>query len=1371
MFITTAKNGIVLTLMFMLLTACNLSVFEGQTELKQAPTTTESQITSRATTTTGFQVNGTELLDGKGNPFVMRGVNHPYTWYKGEEGTAIPAMAASGANTVRLVLSNGHQWDAVSASEVTDLIQLCKANDLIAVLEVHDGTGSNDPAVLASIVDYWISIKDVLIGQEDYVIINIANEWYGSWNSSGWADGYIQQIPRLRAAGLTHTLMVDGAGYGQYPKSIHDRGSDVLAADPLGNTMFSIHMYEYAGSDSYTVKNNIDKALQQGLSLVIGEFADDHQGSDVDEATIMSYSETKNVGWLAWSWYGNSDYVITCDMNLGWSGPLTTWGEKAVNGTYGMINTSKTATVFTDQEPPTNPDPDPVLEGMIIDDFNNTSSSDFQVNPNGNTITPTMVNGALQLDYTLGTPSYAGLYKSVLVSGYDSSFDSVQLSLIGDNSGRELVIQFKESDGEYTETTHPIEGIEEVKIPLSNFANPGWYSGSGNGQLDPADIVEYSLYIQGGSAGSGRITLENLLVGSLNDTGTEDPVLSSLEVSSVTVMDTASSVELTADGMDQFGNPFPLNGTNWTSGLPITNTSDTAATIDLSGVSAGSYTVTATVGSVSGAGTIVIEESGTNPPPTPSGDVVKVYYKTGNTSLSTNSIKADFQVENVSDNSLDLSKLTVQYWYTNETGETQIGNIYWTNIGSSNILTTFEEGTESDKMEFAFTGNLSAGSKVKFNTGINAQNWANYDQSNDYSFDGDASSFIENGTITAYYEGTLVWGTPPGSVNPTPTVEAGLNMSPAEPTTEDVITFDATGSTATATTITGYTWSFGSSGVTATKSYTTAGEYTVTLTVDTAAGISDTANITFTVADTGAVIVDPEIDGPATAYPGEGVTFSSMNSVVQNTTISQYHWDVTVNGVTTSDVSTSSTLDTAFSSEGLYTISLEMVDENNNIYSAAPVTLSVSAYDVGNEDIGVVWTSWHPAHFTGTGRTTFMNKVDNYNIKRITLIPTYFIKTYAEGIKFSFDGSGPAATYTPTLETQKSIILELLNKDVRINFRPHIDPAQFSLESTSGSDNPGDIGWRGVFDQLNPMDYNYPEMIMQSLEVLKDVLNDPSCPELKEKIRFDLGAELMMSTKNYPSQWGHLLQNVRDRLASPGYEKVAQNVVLGHNFCHHIEYTEYVQEHYSDTDPDAYYNRIFGDGDGSSRPELRFVDDMTATNISYLADYIKGLDAFSISQYMPQDIFSDGGTTTPADVANALLTLEDDFINYVIKEQLGISEADIPEFHIGEWGIGIRGLAAPNVWDRAEWVDAGHEAKLLTWEEHQQEVPVAIEGLMQYIKTSPRAKSLAIWMCGAPYDILELNPSFSDGDAGHGWPGMPSFNNEASNLLYNYWHQ
>ncbi|WP_054703638.1 glycoside hydrolase family 5 protein [Bacillus sp. JCM 19041] len=284
----------------------------------------------------GFQVTGTQLLDGEGNPYVMRGVNHGHSWFKQDLDTAIPAIAAIGANTVRIVLSNGQQWERDSAAEVERVLAAIEAEGLTAVLEVHDATGSDDPNDLFTAVEYWKHLAGVLKGTEDRVIINIANEWYGSWASEVWANTYRQAIPQLRDAGITHTLMVDAAGWGQYPASIHQRGADVLASDPLKNTMFSIHMYEYAGSDRTTVERNINGVLEQNLAVVIGEFGHRHHDGDVDDDAILSYTSERKVGWLAWSWYGNGGGVEYLDLANGPGGPLTSWGERIVNGPNGL---------------------------------------------------------------------------------------------------------------------------------------------------------------------------------------------------------------------------------------------------------------------------------------------------------------------------------------------------------------------------------------------------------------------------------------------------------------------------------------------------------------------------------------------------------------------------------------------------------------------------------------------------------------------------------------------------------------------------------------------------------------------------------------------------------------------------------------------------------------------------------------------------------------------------------------------------------------------------------------------------------------------------------------------------------------------------
>ena len=224
-----------------------------------------------------FRVDGTKLLDAKGNEFVMRGINHAHAWYKGQLDTAIDSIAKTGANSVRVVLADGDQWDKTSVDEVERTIQ-------------------RSQGLLDNAADYWIEIKDVLNAHTDTVIVNIANEWVGQWAVDTWKKGYTSVIPRMREAGIKNTIMVDAAGWGQYGESIKKAGKEVFESDPDKNTMFSIHMYGSAGKNQQTITANLKGATDQGLCVIVGEFGYNHSDGDVDEAFIMKYCTENNIG-------------------------------------------------------------------------------------------------------------------------------------------------------------------------------------------------------------------------------------------------------------------------------------------------------------------------------------------------------------------------------------------------------------------------------------------------------------------------------------------------------------------------------------------------------------------------------------------------------------------------------------------------------------------------------------------------------------------------------------------------------------------------------------------------------------------------------------------------------------------------------------------------------------------------------------------------------------------------------------------------------------------------------------------------------------------------------------------------------------------
>lgn len=314
---------------------------------------TETAAASNPAPTGSFQVSGTKLYDANGNEFVMRGINHAHAWYKDKLTEALDGIADTGANCVRLVLSDGEKWEKTSVDEVKNIIEECEKRKLAAILEIHDatfGSSGDEFDALDKAADYWVEIKDIINSHTDTVIVNIANEWHnGSWqNSDDWAEGYKKVIPKLRDAGIKNTLMVDCDGNGQYPESLFKYASDVFDSDSLKNTMFSIHMYEYSGKDQNTVKNNIDKTLNKNICLVIGEFGFKHTNGDVDEQYIMKYCTEKSVGYLGWSWKGNSGGVEYLDIAEEWDGSSLSsdWGEILVNDPNGIKATSDICSVF-----------------------------------------------------------------------------------------------------------------------------------------------------------------------------------------------------------------------------------------------------------------------------------------------------------------------------------------------------------------------------------------------------------------------------------------------------------------------------------------------------------------------------------------------------------------------------------------------------------------------------------------------------------------------------------------------------------------------------------------------------------------------------------------------------------------------------------------------------------------------------------------------------------------------------------------------------------------------------------------------------------------------------------------------------------------
>ncbi|WP_211370236.1 cellulase family glycosylhydrolase [Nonomuraea turkmeniaca] len=315
-----------------------------------------------ANAATGIHVSGTKILESNGQEFVMRGTSHAHTWYASRT-KAFADIKSLKANTVRVVLSGG-RWTANNAADVANVVQLCKQNKLICVLENHDTTGYGEQSgayTLDQAADYWISVKSALVGQEDYIIVNIGNEPIGNNAvTPGWAARTTAAIQKLRDNGFDHALMVDAPNWGQdWQFTMRDNARAVFDSDPDKNTIFSVHMYGVFDTAS-EVTAYLDAFKTAGLPLVVGEFGHNHSDGDPDENTIMAQAVSRGIGYLGWSWSGNSGGVEYLDQVTNFDvTQLTPWGQRLFNGANGIAATSKEASIYgggtSDPTPPSTP--------------------------------------------------------------------------------------------------------------------------------------------------------------------------------------------------------------------------------------------------------------------------------------------------------------------------------------------------------------------------------------------------------------------------------------------------------------------------------------------------------------------------------------------------------------------------------------------------------------------------------------------------------------------------------------------------------------------------------------------------------------------------------------------------------------------------------------------------------------------------------------------------------------------------------------------------------------------------------------------------------------------------------------------------------
>jgi hypothetical protein len=157
------------------------------------------------------------------------------------------------------------------------------------------------------------------------------------------------------------------------------------------------------------------------------------------------------------------------------------------------------------------------------------------------------------------------------------------------------------------------------------------------------------------------------------------------------------------------------------------------------------------------------------PTPPPTTGSIKIQFYNQSTADSTNQLYLNIKVVNTGSSAITLSNVKIRYYYTIDGSQTQNFYCDYSPVGSSNVQGTFvtmsTPKTGADTyVEVSFTsgaGNLAAGGNTTVQARVAKSNWTNYTQSNDYSFNSTATTFVDWTKVTGYVSGSLQWGTEP----------------------------------------------------------------------------------------------------------------------------------------------------------------------------------------------------------------------------------------------------------------------------------------------------------------------------------------------------------------------------------------------------------------------------------------------------------------------------------------------------------------------------------------------------------------------------------------------------------------------------------
>lgn len=273
-----------------------------------------------------LNVKGTQIVDSKGDPFILKGVStHGIAWFPDyiNKGAFQTMRDSWGVNTVRLALysSEGEGYNTSLHAKVDEGVKYATELGMYVIIDWHILSNGNPNTDKDKALEFFNEMTDKY-KDYDNVIYEICNEPNGDVTWSRDIKPYAtEMISAIRQVDSDAIIIVGTPTWSQDVDIVAD---DYIAG--YGNIMYALHFYAATHTDN--LRDKLVKALDSGLPIIVSEFGicDASGNGKIDEGQADRWIELLNsrgVGYVCWNLSNKNEASALiksdCDKKSGWS--------------------------------------------------------------------------------------------------------------------------------------------------------------------------------------------------------------------------------------------------------------------------------------------------------------------------------------------------------------------------------------------------------------------------------------------------------------------------------------------------------------------------------------------------------------------------------------------------------------------------------------------------------------------------------------------------------------------------------------------------------------------------------------------------------------------------------------------------------------------------------------------------------------------------------------------------------------------------------------------------------------------------------------------------------------------------------------------